>query len=103
MVAMINGHAFAGGFFLALAHDYRVMREDRGFMCPNSASLGIPIPKGLTDFALCKLSHSKYSAMSLLSQRFGSEEAIEAGLAHYAFEKENIFEETVKLALEKGT
>jgi len=29
-VAAINGHAFAAGGMLALAHDFRVMRADRG-------------------------------------------------------------------------
>src|SRR5205807_2506735 len=28
-VAAINGHAFGAGAMLALAHDFRVMREDR--------------------------------------------------------------------------
>ena len=32
-VAAINGHAFAGGGMLALAHDFRVMRSDRGYFC----------------------------------------------------------------------
>ncbi len=30
--AAINGHAFAAGAMLALAHDFRVMRSDRGFL-----------------------------------------------------------------------
>lgn len=32
-VAALNGHAFAGGCMFSLAHDYRVMRGDRGFIC----------------------------------------------------------------------
>ena len=32
-IAAINGHAFGAGAMLALAHDFRVMRTDRGFFC----------------------------------------------------------------------
>ena len=42
-VALINGHAFAGGCLLALAHDYRIMRSDRGYMCMNEILLPSPL------------------------------------------------------------
>jgi enoyl-CoA hydratase/carnithine racemase len=32
-ISAMNGHAFAGGFLLALAHDYRIMNSDKGFAC----------------------------------------------------------------------
>ena len=32
-VAAINGHAFGAGAMLGIAHDYRVMRDDRGYYC----------------------------------------------------------------------
>ncbi|XP_033755080.1 enoyl-CoA delta isomerase 1, peroxisomal-like [Pecten maximus] len=38
-VAAINGHAFAGGAFLAMSHDYRVMRSDRGWITWNETHL----------------------------------------------------------------
>ncbi|XP_060084633.1 uncharacterized protein LOC132563889 [Ylistrum balloti] len=38
-VAAINGHAFAGGAFLAMSHDYRVMRSDRGWISWNETHL----------------------------------------------------------------
>lgn len=31
-VAAINGHAFGAGMMFAVAHDYRLQREDRGYM-----------------------------------------------------------------------
>jgi len=33
-VAAINGHAFGAGMMFAVAHDYRLQREDRGFVRP---------------------------------------------------------------------
>nr|WP_228430580.1 enoyl-CoA hydratase-related protein [Baekduia soli] len=38
-VAAIQGHCFAAGAMLAIAHDQKVMRADRGFLCfPRSTS-----------------------------------------------------------------
>jgi enoyl-CoA hydratase/carnithine racemase len=38
-VCAINGHAFGAGFMIALCHDVRVMREDRGYLCANEIEL----------------------------------------------------------------
>ena len=44
-ICAINGHAFGAGFMLALSHDVRIMREDRGFLCANEIQLGLKIPR----------------------------------------------------------
>jgi enoyl-CoA hydratase/carnithine racemase len=41
-VAAINGHAFGAGSMLAIAHDFRVMRVDRGYYCFPEVDIRIP-------------------------------------------------------------
>src|SRR4051812_33476944 len=47
MVAAVQGHAFAAGAMLTLAHDAIVMRADRGFWCLPEVDLGIPFTAGM--------------------------------------------------------
>ena len=41
------GHAFPGGGFLSLAHDYRLMNQTRGFWCMNEVHLGLFLKDGM--------------------------------------------------------
>ncbi|KAG8081609.1 hypothetical protein GUJ93_ZPchr0286g2801 [Zizania palustris] len=43
-IAAVTGHAAAGGFFLALCHDYRLMRADRGVLYMSEIDIGLPLP-----------------------------------------------------------
>lgn len=48
-IAAVCGHACASGFILALAHDYRFMRKDRGFLYMSEVDVGIGIhPIGMS-------------------------------------------------------
>lgn len=42
-IALMNGHAFAGGLMLAMYHDYRVFNPARGFLCLNELDFGYPL------------------------------------------------------------
>jgi enoyl-CoA hydratase/carnithine racemase len=44
VIAAINGHAFAGGGVIALACDFRVMRNDRGWFCLNEIDVPLCFP-----------------------------------------------------------
>ncbi|KAF9582011.1 hypothetical protein BGW38_000773 [Lunasporangiospora selenospora] len=83
-VACINGHAFAGGCLLALAHDYRVMRSDRGFMCmplidviQNEIDLPSPLPSGMSALIRYKLPHHVYRSVVLEAKRYAGKAALE--------------------------
>ena len=54
-VAALNGHAYAGGFLLALAHDHRVANADKGYACMTELDLGSPLPAGLNALLKDKL------------------------------------------------
>lgn len=43
-IAAINGHAFAGGFMMTMACDYRVMTSGKAWCCMNEIEFGAPLP-----------------------------------------------------------
>ena len=43
-MAVINGHAYAGGLILALLHDFRVMAKGKSRICLSELALGMPLP-----------------------------------------------------------
>ena len=45
-VAAVNGHAFGAGSMLGIAHDFRVMRADRGYYCFPEVDIHIPFTPG---------------------------------------------------------
>jgi len=55
-IAALQGHTFAAGAMLALAHDQRVMRSDRGFFCFPEVDIGIPFTVGMNALITARLS-----------------------------------------------
>lgn len=83
-VAAINGHAFAAGAMLALAHDFRVMRADRGFVCLNEIDIHIPLAPGMTALVKSRLNGSTLRDMVLTGARLGGEDASRRGVVDAA-------------------
>jgi Delta3-Delta2-enoyl-CoA isomerase len=79
-VAAMNGHAFAGGAMLALAHDFRVMRADRGFFCLPEVDIGLPFTPGMSALIRCKLDPAVSRDLMLTGRRVGGEEALALGV-----------------------
>lgn len=74
-VAAINGHAFAGGGMFALAHDFRVMRSDRGFFCLPEIDLKMPLAPGMLALIQQKVDALAARDLILRGLRIGGEEA----------------------------
>ena len=79
-VAAVNGHAFGGGAMLALAHDYRVMRSDRGFFCFPEADIDIPFTEGMNALIQAKLTPRAQMATMTTGRRLTGPEAASLGV-----------------------
>lgn len=79
-IAAVNGHAFGAGAMLAMAHDFRVMREDRGYFCFPEADINIPFTPGMAALIQGKLTPAAAVASMTTGRRFGGPEARELGL-----------------------
>jgi enoyl-CoA hydratase/carnithine racemase len=79
-IALINGHAFAGGFMLAMYHDYRIFNPTRGFLCLNELDLGVPLQPPMSSIFREKMSPAIYKVIVLEAKRFGGKEALEGGI-----------------------
>ncbi|KAF9434547.1 hypothetical protein BGZ76_007825 [Entomortierella beljakovae] len=77
-VACINGHAFAGGCLFAMAHDYRVMRSDRGYICMNEIDLPSPLSPGMCALLRYKMQPHIYRSVILEAKRFSGKDALAA-------------------------
>jgi enoyl-CoA hydratase/carnithine racemase len=83
-VAAIQGHAFAAGAMLALAHDERVMRADRGFFCLPEVDIRIPFTPGMNALITARLpARSAHEAMTT-GRRYGGSDALLAGIVEAA-------------------
>ncbi|MGH3654449.1 enoyl-CoA hydratase/isomerase family protein [Glutamicibacter sp.] len=96
--AAINGHAFGGGALLAMAHDYRVMRTERGFFCFPEVNIGIAFTEGMAALVQSKLSPAQARDAMLTGRRFDGDQAAAAGLVDEAVPVEQLVERAVQLA-----
>lgn len=89
-VAAIQGHCFAGGAMLALAHDHLIMREDRGYFCLPEADLGLPFTPGMNSLLLNRLPRRSAHEAMVTGRRFGGRDAVEAGIVDRAVPEEDV-------------
>lgn len=76
----INGHAFGAGAMLAMAFDWRDMREDRGFFCFPEVDIQIPFTPGMAALIQAKLTPRAAVDSMTTGHRFGGPDALAAGI-----------------------
>jgi enoyl-CoA hydratase len=80
VVAVVHGHALAGGCVLALAADWRVLR--RGAITGlNEVKVGVPLPFGVALIVREAVPKNKLTEVALLGRNAIDEDAVAAGLA----------------------
>jgi enoyl-CoA hydratase/carnithine racemase len=97
-VAALNGHAFAGGGMLALSHDWRVMRADRGFFCLPEVDINIPFTDGMAALIQARLSKQTAHTAMTTGKRYGGVEAQAVGIVDATSDEEGILAAAVAIA-----
>jgi enoyl-CoA hydratase/carnithine racemase len=97
-VAAIQGHCFAAGAMLALAHDWRVMRADRGYFCLPEADINIPFTPGMSALIQSKLTPAAATLTMVGATRVGGEDAARHGIVDAAVAEDQVLAQAVELA-----
>jgi Delta3-Delta2-enoyl-CoA isomerase len=97
-VAAVNGHAFGAGALLTVAHDFAVMRADRGYWCMPEADLGLPLTAEYVSVLKAKLPGRTMQEALLTGRRYGGSEALAAGIVQQAAGEDEVLAEAVKIA-----
>ncbi|SPM39819.1 Enoyl-CoA hydratase/carnithine racemase [Mycobacterium numidiamassiliense] len=79
-LAAVNGHAFGAGAMLAIAHDYRIMRSDRGYFCFPEVDIPIPFTPGMAALIQAKLPPQTAVTAMTTGHRYGGPEAAAAAV-----------------------
>ncbi|MFT5389856.1 MAG: enoyl-CoA hydratase/carnithine racemase [Gammaproteobacteria bacterium] len=99
-VCAVNGHAFGAGFMVALCHDVRLMREDRGFLCANEVALGMCIPQPELALFRHKMSADAFVQTALHSRRWTGPDALAAGIVQKTASLDSLPAEALGMANE---
>jgi enoyl-CoA hydratase/carnithine racemase len=97
-VAAVQGHCFAAGAMLALAHDQRVMREDRGWFCLPEVDIRIPFTPGMSALISARLTKRAAHEAMTTGRRYGGGEAAQAWIVDAAVSEERVVGEAVERA-----
>ncbi|MFF4361308.1 enoyl-CoA hydratase-related protein [Streptomyces sp. NPDC001604] len=97
-VAALQGHTFAAGAMFSLAHDFRVMRADRGFWCLPEADINIPFTPGMSALIQSRLTPRTAHEAMVTARRYGGHDALAAGIVDHAVAEDAVGTTALALA-----
>ncbi|KAF6135791.1 hypothetical protein GIB67_028647 [Kingdonia uniflora] len=98
-IAVVSGHTAAGGFLIAISHDYVLMRKDRGFLYMSELNIGLTIPQYVLKFLRSKIvSPMALRNVVLRASKLNAKEAMAMGIEDSAHDtQEEILEAALRL------
>ncbi len=97
-VAALQGHTFAAGAMFSLAHDFRVMRADRGFWCLPEADINIPFTRGMSALIQARLTPQTAHEAMATAHRYGGSDAVAAAIVDRAVDEDAVRTAAVEIA-----
>ena len=97
-VAALQGHTFAAGAMLSLAHDFRVMRGDRGYWCLPEVDIHIPFTPGMSALIQARLPQPAVHEAMTTGRRYGGSDALAAGIVDRAVDAEDVRSTALEIA-----
>jgi enoyl-CoA hydratase len=98
VIAALNGHTVGGGLEIALACDIRIARKEAGKIGLPEVNLGVlPGTGGTQRLSRC-IGRARALELMVTGRTFSFEEALEFGLIHYIYERDNFWEDVLAYA-----
>ena len=98
IIAAINGHAIGGGLEIAMAADIRIAKKDAGRVGLAEVNLGVMPGMGGTQRLPRLVGKGRGLELCVTGRQIAFEEAVEFGLIHTIYEKDNFMEQVLDYA-----
>src|SRR5216110_2748771 len=102
-VAMVNGHAIAGGLVLALACDYRLGVEGGYRIGLNEVAIGASYPKVAFEIVRLRLAHARASELLLGAALYPASQALRLGVVDELLPPDGFAATVLRRAARLGT
>jgi enoyl-CoA hydratase/carnithine racemase len=97
-VAALNGHTYAAGAMVAICHDHRIMRTDRGYWCLPEVDLAMPFTPGMNALIAAMVPARTAHEAMVTGRRYTAAEALAAGIVDEVADEPSVLDQAVAAA-----